>query len=194
VTDASGNGYSGTLSGGVGFTAEGRYGSALSFGGTSGYVSVASLSLPTGDYTWAAWVNPDHAGAFQGLLVSRGIAATPGGLELDLDAGGHLLVWSNGSRALRSAAPIPVGTWSHVALSRSGASIALHVDGVPAGSATDGGAHAFAGCPLLIGVDNDSGCTGALNGYFAGRLDEIRIYDRALSTGEIQADMETPLP
>jgi hypothetical protein len=35
-------------------------------------------------------------------------------------------------------------------------------------------------------VDNDSGCTGTLNGYFAGRLDEVRIYDRALSASELQ--------
>ncbi len=54
-------------------------------------------------------------------------------------------------------------------------------------------AHDFSTCPLLIGVDNDSGCTGTLNGYFAGRLDEIRIYGRTLTATEIQTDMNTPI-
>jgi Concanavalin A-like lectin/glucanases superfamily len=29
--------------------------------------------------------------------------------------------------------------------------------------------------------------------YFAGQIDEVRVYNRALSPGEIQADMHTPI-
>jgi hypothetical protein len=43
-------------------------------------------------------------------------------------------------------------------------------------------------------VDADSGCTGLLNGQFAGQLDEFRLYNRTLSPTEIQAAMNAPLP
>ncbi|MGH7427645.1 MAG: LamG-like jellyroll fold domain-containing protein, partial [Candidatus Methylomirabilaceae bacterium] len=194
VADASGNGHTGSLNGGVTWTSSGKYGNALSFNGTTGYVSVASPNLPTGDYTWEAWVNPNQTSTFQALLVSRGLGVSPGGLELDLDTGGRIIVWSNGALRMTSATTIPAGAWSHVALTRAGGTLRLYINGTAdPNTGTDGVAHDFSTCPLLIGVDNDTGCTGALNGYFAGRLDEIRIYDRALTASEIQANMNTPV-
>ena len=198
AADVSGNGHTGSLTGGVTWTTSGKYGNALSFDGTTGYVNVASPNLPTGDYTWEAWVNPNQTSTFQALLVSRGLEVSPGGLELDLDAGGKIIVWSNGALRLTSATTLPAGTWSHMALTRTGATLRLYINGaLDSNTGTDGVAHNFssagAECPLLIGVDNDSGCTAALNGYFAGRLDEIRIYSRALTATEIQADMATPV-
>src|SRR5262249_49077787 len=59
VTDVTGNGNTGTISGAT-WTAAGRYGRALSFDGTSARVTVpdaASLHLTTG-MTLEAWVNP----------------------------------------------------------------------------------------------------------------------------------------
>jgi len=77
---------------------------------------------------------------------------------------------------------------------RAGGTLRLYINGTAnPNTGTDGVAHAFSTCPLLIGVDNDTGCTGDLGGYFAGRLDEIRIYNRALSATEIQTDMNTPI-
>jgi hypothetical protein len=195
AVDASGNGHTGSLKGGVTWTAAGKYGNALSFDGVNDYVSVASPGLPTGDYTWAAWVNPNQTSSFRAILVARGIGASPGGLELNLDTGGKIIVWSNGGLRLTSATTIPAGAWTHVALTRAGATLRLYVNGaLDPNTGTNSVAHNFSTCPLLIGVDNDSGCTGALNGYFAGRLDEIRIYNRAFTASEIQADMNTPIP
>jgi len=59
-------------------------------------------------------------------------------------------------------------------------------------SGFDGATYSFSNCPLLIGVDSDSGCTGSLNGYFKGTIDEVRIFNRALSATEIQQEMTRP--
>lgn len=45
----------------------------------------------------------------------------------------------------------------------------------------------------MIGADADSGCTGTLNGYLGGTVDEVRIYNRALSSVEIQGPMNSAL-
>ncbi len=193
VADASGNGHTGTISGAI-WTTAGRYGNALAFNGSDGSVSVANPNLPAGDYTWEVWVNPNQTTTFQALLVARGLGVSAGGIELDLNSAGRIAVYSNGALRLTSAAALPVGSWSHVALTRAGGTLRLYVNGTADPSTgTDGLANSFSTCPLLIGVDNDSGCTGALNGYFAGRLDEVRIYGRALSASEIQADMNAPI-
>ena len=48
-------------------------------------------------------------------------------------------------------------------------------------------------CLFFIGVDADAGCTGSLNGFLQGRLDEVRVYNRSLTDAEIQADMGAPV-
>ena len=57
---------------------------------------------------------------------------------------------------------------------------------------SDGTPYSFSTCPLLIGVGSDSGCTGSLNGYFSGTVDEVRIFNRALSSSQIQQEMTRP--
>ena len=62
----------------------------------------------------------------------------------------------------------------------------IYVNGQPVGTTSLPGSHEFAGCPLLVGVDNDGACTDALNGYLIGVLDDLRIYSRALPEQEIR--------
>jgi hypothetical protein len=63
----------------------------------------------------------------------------------------------------------------------------LYVNGVQVASRAQTGAIATSTNPLQIGGDSFYGQ------YFAGRIDEVRIYNRALSVAEIQTDMNTPL-
>jgi Concanavalin A-like lectin/glucanases superfamily len=103
-------------------------------------------------------------------------------------------VWSNGLLRLTAAGTIPVGTWTHLAITRAGNTLTVYVNGASVGTATEPGAFSWSTCPYLIGVDADTGCTGALNGNFPGQLDEFRLYNRALNATEIGAAMNAPLP
>jgi len=61
------------------------------------------------------------------------------------------------------------------------------VNGVQAGSRAQTGAAAVSASPLRIGGN------GIWGDVFAGRIDEVRIYNRALSQAEIQGDMSRPV-
>ena len=84
VTDASGQGNTGTISGAT-WTTAGKFGGALSFNGTSAWVTVAdaaSLDLTTG-LTIEAWVNPSSLTGWRTVVLKEG----PGGFAYALYSG-----------------------------------------------------------------------------------------------------------
>jgi hypothetical protein len=89
--------------------------------------------------------------------------------------------WTYGPSAL------PTGTWTHLAVTYDGAAIRLYVNGVSVAVAARTGDLATTTNSLQIGGDSIYGQ------YFKGLIDEVRVYDRALSQTEIQQDMNTPL-
>jgi hypothetical protein len=137
------------------------------------------------------WARATSVAGWRGLLEIQTVGST--GIEIALDAG-RPQVWSNGALRLTATGSLPTNTWSHVTITRAGSTLTVYVNGVSVGTATEPAAFSWATCPFLIGVDADAGCTGVLNGHFAGQLDELRLYNRALSPSEIQAAMNTPLP
>ena len=82
---------------------------------------------------------------------------------------------------------LTTNTWIHLAGTYDGATLRLYVNGVQVSSRAQTGAIAISTNPLQIGGDTLYGQ------YFPGRIDEIRIYNRALSATEIQGDMNTPI-
>jgi hypothetical protein len=189
VADKSGNNNAGTIQGAT-WTAQGRYGSALSFNGTSSRVNIgnsSSLAL-TSAMTLEAWVNPTTTTSAWRDVIYKGndayfleASSSNGGRP----AGGGTLAgvdtWTTGPAALRT------NTWSHLALTYDGAMLRLYVNGVPVSSSARTGALATTTNPLQIGGDSVYGQ------YFQGLIDEVRVYSRALSQTEIQQDMNTPL-
>ena len=169
----------------------GKFGSALSFDGSSSRVRVAdsaSLDL-TSAVTLEAWVYPAAAQSGWRAVVQK---------ETD----SYLLHASSGAGGLRPAAGVtvgaavptvfspsalPVGAWSHLAMTYDGSQIRLFVNGVQVASLPQTGAIAPSGSPLWIGGNSPYG------EYFSGRIDEVRVYRAALSQAEIQADMANPV-
>jgi hypothetical protein len=83
---------------------------------------------------------------------------------------------------------LPLNAWSHVAAvySDAGNSVRLYVNGNEVLSATETGSLTVNGETLRIGIGYSSEA-------FAGLIDEVRIWDRALTPAEIQADMNRPV-
>ena len=81
----------------------------------------------------------------------------------------------------------PLNTWTHLAVVATTGGTQLYVNGLL--QQTLG--------PFSLGTDATAqvtiGNTGDQYDPFAGRLDELRLYNRALSPSEIQVDMNTPL-
>ena len=186
--DLSGNNHPATLAGGVTWTTTAVSGNAIQLNGTTSYVAVPNPGMPTGDFTASAWVNPTSTASWQNVMEMVDPASV--GWELDLEPGGQLTLWSNGVLRSTTTATVPVNAWTYVTLRRQGLTWQVFINGVAQPqTGADGTAFAFGTCPFYVGVDADIGCTGGLNGYLQGRVDEVRVYSRALSNAEIQADM-----
>ena len=192
VTDASGQGNTGTISGAT-RTASGKFGRALSFNGTSAWVTVAdaaSLDLTTG-MTIEAWVRPSALTGWRTVVLKE----APSGLAYALYSGngasraaGYVSTGTGADIGVNGTSNLVLNTWTHVAVTHDGATLRMFVNGVEANSEAASGAVTTSTGVLRIGGNAYWG------EYFKGIMDEVRIYNRALTASEIQADMVTPIP
>jgi hypothetical protein len=189
TADASGNGNVGTLTGAA-WSTQGRHGNALSFNGTNNTVRVASsasLNLTTG-MTLSAWIQPTVSqNGWRTVLFRQTdayflMSAGDGALR---PAGGGTL----GSSTPYASAPtaIAVNAWTHVAVTYDGAMLRLYVNGTQVATRAAGGVIQSSTNPLWIGGNQPYG------EHFQGLIDEVRVYNRALTGVDIQNDMNTPL-
>jgi hypothetical protein len=190
--DRSGQGNNGTLTNGP-TKAMGKVGQALSFDGSDDYIDVpdsAALSL-TGDMTISAWVNPSNLANIHGI-IGKTYSNVPGPYDyyIDTDTGGGCGGTGPNKRAFYrgnggiyayvcSKSAIVANKWQHVAVTMSGTTVTHYLDGVPDGAGTLSTTIADSNTALRIGSRNDDYTK------MFGALDEPRIYNRALSAGEI---------
>jgi Concanavalin A-like lectin/glucanases superfamily/Domain of unknown function (DUF1929)/Bacterial Ig domain/Galactose oxidase, central domain len=191
VTDSSGNSNNGTITGAT-WTTSGRFGNALLFDGTNDWVTVndaVSLDLTTGS-TLEAWVYPTAALSGWRTIFAK---EQPGDILYFLYAASSSSnspatgVYIGAERNLFGVSQLASDTWTHLAGTYDGAMQRLYVNGVEVASRPQTGAIQTSDSPLRIGGN------GIWGEFFQGRLDEMRIYSRALSQAEIQTDINSPV-
>ncbi len=183
--DASGFGRSGTLVNGP-LRAAGAVANAVDLDGTDDYVSLpAGIVSGLGDFTIAAWIYPD-ANAAWARLFDFG-TGTDNYVFLAPTNGSVLRFAirtpSVGEQQL-SAAPLPAATWSHVAVTLSGNTATLYVNGVSVATNT---AMTLRPSSLGITTNNWIGRAQFADPYLNGRVDDFRIYGRALTVAEVNS-------
>ncbi len=128
---------------------------------------------------------PDDARAVTGRLISRGgDHLAIGGTE---SAPGRL-VYGDGDRAAAGRTKIAWRTWNHVVLSRDGKGVAVYLNG-QAEPELRSEAEAPPGAETLWIGGREDGRDG-----FEGKIDEVAIYDRALSAAEAAGHFRASAP
>jgi predicted ribosomally synthesized peptide with SipW-like signal peptide len=177
--DRSGNGNDGTVQGDVSAVA-GQVAGAGSFDGNGDYVEIPDdQSLGVTNVTVSAWVYRD--GSKNRVYVVDGRDHNYGIKFDDGTSTPRFFIWVNNSvKTLNaSSGDIPDQTWTHVAGTYDGSELNIYVNGANEGTRAVSGAIDVSSGPGRIG-DYIGG------GYeFRGRIDDVRIYDRALSELEI---------
>jgi hypothetical protein len=201
TADGSGNGNTGTLSGGAVF-AGGKNGNAVSLDGVDDFVNLgtgAALQL-TGSVTISGWINATSFPADDAVVVSKR-SNTPLGMQLDttVDRGPRTVAFklttpTGGNMFRYGTTTLQPNTWYHVAgvYNAAGQTLSVYVNGQLENGALVGTvAAAQQNSGLAVHVGQRPGVPGTFN--FRGRIDDVRIYGRALSQAEIQADMGAPV-
>jgi hypothetical protein len=198
AADASGHALTGTLTNGPTWTASGRYGNALAFDGSNDYVTLRNPTglQFTGSMTVSGWIYSSAFPTDDAAIVSK---RGPNGYQLDttIDTGprvvGFKLTNSSGQKMARyGSTPLQLNTWYYVAGVYDAAAGTMNVylngdldNGVQQGAITH--TQENTANSVLIGQR----ASGGFN--FSGRIDNIRLYGRALSQSELRADMNNPL-
>jgi chitodextrinase len=184
VADSSGNGNNGTVANGT-WSAAGKYGSAIQFNGTSTLVTVpdaAALHLTTA-MTLEAWVNPTTVNSNWRDVIYKGndnyyLEATSSNASKP-DGG---LIAGGGYADAFGTAALPASTWSFLAETYDGTTLRLYVNGTQVASTAHTGNIATSTNPLQIGGDSLYGQ------FFNGLIDNVRVYNTALTAAQIQSD------
>jgi len=185
VRDSTANGNHGQLVGDPQWV-DGVIAGALQFDGVGDYVEVPHdplLSLE-GQVTVAVWINAErHTGpggaTWQGVLAKGG---APRLYSLYTHANGTLHFSTGPSGAYigsNSTGQVPLNEWVHVAVALDG-SHQYYLNGEPAGLAGQGATAVGGGsAPLTIGKTNEAN-------EFLGMIDDVRLYDRALTPEQVK--------
>jgi subtilisin family serine protease len=187
VVDASGQGNTGTLSNGT-WSAAGKNGAAVSFT-TNGFVTIPdapSLDLTSG-MTIEAWVRPTSNTGWRTVVLKEDVGGLAYALYSSNGSRPAAYVHTNADVGLNGTAALALNTWTHLAMTYDGTMLRMFVNGVQVGSmALTGGIAATSGV-LRIGGNS------VWSEYYRGLIDDVRIYNRALSVTEIQTDMNTAI-
>ena len=184
AADSSGNGHTSTLANGPTWTT-GKYGDALSFDGADDYVNVPdAASLDLTSWTISAWIYPTSLPfvTWKTILCKGGDCTNyylqTYGTELE---GGFESPAGNWRRFRTTGATLQLNTWYHVAFTFDDAANTgkVYISGVERFSKTETAVPVTTATPLRIGTDN-------WDENWSGLLDDLRIYNRALSAQEIQ--------
>ncbi len=155
---------------------------ALDFQGTDDYVDLGSPLASNASYTREGWIfNGNPSFPNNNLFSTAGDPVYIPGGTLSVAQGGQYGV-------LTDPNPFPVSTWTHVAITydKPTNTIKLYVNGVL--KATNTNAPAFAGGTTYLGKHPSGG------GQSSVRMDEVRFWSRALTSCEINANMNCELP
>jgi len=184
ASDSSGNGFNGTIYGDPSFV-EGYDGLAMDLDGDGDYVDCGYdplFDVTTNEITVSAWVTIRSIANQWGAIAAKGeYAWRLGNASFDPRLHFGISIWNAPDTAsLDGVAAVGYDEWHHAAGVFDGANIKVYLDGALDVSVATTEPIGINDANMLIGDNPDSP-----GRYWDGLIDELKIYDRALSTGEL---------
>ncbi len=197
-------GRSGVLHGAAAIASDLQRGCVLDLDGNGSFALVPDFSKPTRGITGAAWVHAksrpvwasimkNWGGDKQKGLFHFGLREKTGNLDIQLGT-------TQGEVVVTDNVPLDTDAWQHVAFTADGATLRLYRDGKEvASTAYSDDLVKPTLTALAVGAKTDDSGTAADSlcpGFWNGMIDDVRLYDRALSASEIAAlavPGETPI-
>ena len=186
AVDSSGNGIIGKYQNGVaqGIQGPSGHGSAAVFNGTGEGIYLGepvALQRLHNNFSLVAWIKPGTTSSRWRFVASSG----RGGLGFGIDKGGALILTTWGRRDhISTTRPIMPNNWFHVAATMNSSNrVTFYVNGIQTGST-------IAGRPTDSNYTTGQwyiGSASKLIEAFKGGIDDVRIYNRALTKNEIAA-------
>jgi hypothetical protein len=183
ANDVSGHGFNGTVY--VATLTADRFGNqagAYSFNGDNAYIdvgNVGSFNFGAGDFTLEAWIQMDPFSSGPRHILGKRDEAYPylGSWTRLYSLDGQIRFEFNDGWALYTQKTYNDGIWHHIAATRSNGAVSLYIDGQLIGSDT-----------RTVDVSNSASFKigkWSFENSFHGKIDDIRIYNRALSATEV---------
>ncbi|CAN1553115.1 Secretion system C-terminal sorting domain [Flavobacteriaceae bacterium] len=208
ANDQSGNGLNGTLTGAT-LTSDrnGNVSSAYSFNGTSNYIKLPKIT-PLNDassFTFSCWILPTGSTGTRQFVLSRGYDYSTGSffISQEFEANSNYIRFSyngypNYNILSQQGYSIPYQNWQLLTVTKSATTVNLYINSVLVNSSTNTSNLMSEDEFLYIGshwFNNQDGSFFPY--YFKGLIDDVGIWNRALTSTEIQqlyTTCTTPAP
>mgnify|MGYP001617332601 CR=1 FL=1 len=204
ANDSSGNGNNGTITiGGTGTQtavgtcttsgawfggATGKYNSSLNFDGTDDYVSTGTYTPPSGDQSYSTWIKTSTSGA-QGVMTFSNSAPANAthDREITVSSGNKVVFYITNSAGgtgytITGNTSINDGNWHHIVTVVNNTTVSLYVDGKLDTSAPGNTGYTGYTTPKF----NIGNAYLAATSYFSGQIDDVRIYNYALTPLQVK--------
>lgn len=179
ATDAWGTN-DGTENGGLAYSSDAIRGQSGDFDGTDDWIDTASdFADSQNELTLAAWVKPDDPSSNNKIV---GKDSDTNGRSWNLGVRNNSVRFEiHGSHGVFDAGTVKQGEWYMVAGVWDGSTAYVYINGEPVGTTSSTGSINDTSSTVSIGRRNYSGS----EDYFDGHIDDVRIYDYALSLSEV---------
>tara|TARA_R110002020_G_scaffold154714_3_gene335050 strand:- start:5008 stop:8154 length:3147 start_codon:yes stop_codon:yes gene_type:complete len=161
---------------------------SISFDGIDDYIDAGSELTLNNTFTLSAWVMTSG----NGTIISKADTKTNQGFKFEIDSNGHstFQILNDASSSITSSVIIPKNEWHQLAVSYNGNELKLYIDGVRDTQKEITLTQISNDNPFLIGGIKAGSSTSV---FFKGSIDEVRVWDAALTTVEIRDLMNQEL-
>jgi hypothetical protein len=193
VYDFSKNGNNGTATGAT-WSSSGKFSGAFTYDGINDFINVSipssgSMDIDSNPVTMVTWIKPNTVTTQQAIVArgrSDGVSAGYDGFGFFINSSGKINVGSFGGGNFDGNTVLSANTWYHVAVIINGASSALYLNGVDNTPSSHTVNVVASSQPLKIGATRNGSDTTDVR-FFNGTIDEVAIWNRSLSSQEIQS-------